>query len=88
MKFIKHSLTRLLRHLFMRHPVYNVHAVVRRFKAPWYEHIFIADRRHYKMPSLTVAKIHGWVPQRSRVAILCANLLVQSSAFKRATPAG
>jgi hypothetical protein len=60
----------------MRHLVYNVHAVVRRFKAPWYEHIFIADRRHYKMPSLRVVKHYGWVPQRSRVPFLCANLLV------------
>ena len=35
----------------------------------WYEHIFITDRRHYKIPSLRVVKYHGWAPQRQCLPI-------------------
>jgi hypothetical protein len=44
-----------------------------------YEHIFITDRRHYKLPNLRVVKHNGWAPQRQCLPILCASHLAQSA---------
>ena len=70
----------------MRHP-YMKYSSVTTVQCLWYEHIFIADRRHYKVPSLRVVKHHVWAPQRQCLPILCASHLAPSPGLKSAAPA-